>query len=77
MSHLDGYRDSTATYIRRAEIPSYMYTKHQYMQESEYESKVIIYIPTEKYKYIVITELDPILHEYYITRRGKSMIYKV
>ena len=28
------------------------------MQESEYESTEVIYTPTEKYKYIVITESD-------------------
>ena len=47
------------------------------MQESEYGSTVVIYIPTKKYKYIVITERDSILKEYYITRRSKSMSYKV
>ena len=36
--------DVTATYIRRSEIPSRIYAKHQYKQESEYESKwCIIY----------------------------------
>ena len=30
-----GYGDVTATYIRRSEIPSRIYAKHQYMQESE------------------------------------------
>ena len=35
------------------------------------------YIPIKKYKYTVITESDPILHEYYITRTRKNMIYKV
>ena len=30
---------------------------------------MIIYIPTEKYKYMVITESDTILQEYYITRK--------
>ena len=51
-----GYGDVTATYIRRTEIPSHIYAKHQYRQESECESIVVIYIPKEKYKYIVITE---------------------
>jgi len=46
------------------------------MQESEYGSTMVIYIPTEKYKYMVITESDTILQEYYITRKYKSMIYK-
>ena len=70
------YGDVTATYIRRSEIPSRIYVKHQCRQESEYGSTVVIYIPTEKYKYIVITESDTILQEYYITRRYKSTIYK-
>ena len=33
-----GYGDVTATYIRRSEIPSRIYVKHQYRQESEYGS---------------------------------------
>jgi len=37
---------------------------------------VVIYIPTEKYKYIVITESDIILQEYYIIRRYKSTIHE-
>jgi len=41
-----------------------MYAKHQYMQESEYESTVVIYILIKLYNYIVITERDPKLHEY-------------
>ena len=65
------------TYICRAKIPSHTYAKHQCRQKSEYESKMIIYIPTILYKYIVITECDPILQEYYITKEYKSMIYKV
>ena len=62
-----GYRDVTVTYIRRSEIPSRIYAKHQYMQETECGSTVVIYIPTEKYKYMVITESDTILQQYYIT----------
>ena len=60
-----GYRDITATFIRRLEIPSHMYVKHQCMQESECGSTVVIYIPTKKYKYMVITErynITGILH---------------
>jgi len=34
-----GYRDVTATYISRLEIPSRIYAKHQYMQESEAEAQ--------------------------------------
>ena len=33
-----GYGDVTATYIRKSEIPSRIYVKHQYKQESEYGS---------------------------------------
>ena len=35
---------------------------------------MVIYIPTEKYKYMVITEIDKILQEYYIIRKYKSTI---
>jgi len=33
-----GYEDVTVTYIRRSEIPSRIYAKYQYRQESEYEN---------------------------------------
>ena len=33
------------------------------MQESEYGSTVVIYIPTEKYKYMIIIESDTILQD--------------
>ena len=56
-----GYGDVTATYIRRSEVPSQIYAKHQYRQDSECESTVVIYISTEKYKYMVITDSDTIL----------------
>jgi len=56
-----GYGDVTAMYICRSEIPSRRYAKHQFRKESEYGSTVVIYIPTEKYKYIVIIESDTIL----------------
>jgi len=62
------------TYIHRKEIPSHTYAKHQYRQELEYGSTMVIYIPT--IQYMVITGRDTILHEYYIARRYKSMIYK-
>ena len=39
------YGDVTATYIRRSEIPSRIYAKHQYRQESEYRSTVVINNP--------------------------------
>ena len=38
---------------------------------------MLIYILTEKYKYSVITYCDIILHNYYITRKHKSKLYKV
>ena len=41
----DGYWDVTVMYIRRSEIPSRIYAKYQYRQESEYKSIVVIYIP--------------------------------
>ena len=56
-----GYGDVTATYIHMSEIPSRIYAKYQYMQESECGSTVVIYIPIDKYKYMVITESDTIL----------------
>ena len=37
---------------------------------------MIIYIPTEKYMYMVTTESDTILQEYYITRKYKSILYE-
>ena len=57
------YGDITATYIHRSEIPSRIYAKHQYRKESEFGSTVVIYISTEKYKYMVITEGDTILQD--------------
>ena len=37
---------------------------------------MVIYIPTEKYTYMVITESDTILQKYYITRKYKSTLYE-
>ena len=37
---------------------------------------MVIYIPTEKYNYMVITESDTILQGYYITRKYKSTSYE-
>ena len=71
-----GYGDVTVTYIRRSEIPSCIYAKHQCKKESEYGSTVVIYIPTEKYKYMVITDSDTILQEYYITRKIQKYIIR-
>ena len=71
-----GYGDVTATYIRRSEIPSRIYAKHQYRQESEYGSKWCIIHSTHEYNYKVITRGDPILHKYYITRMAQLRDYK-
>ena len=56
-------QDQGVTHIRRAKIPSHIYAKHQYRQESECGSTLVIYIPTERYKYVVITECDTILQD--------------
>ena len=37
---------------------------------------MVLYITTEYYKYIVITESDTILQEYYITRKYKNTIHE-
>jgi len=37
---------------------------------------VVIYVPIILYNYTVITNHDPILHEYYNTKRRKIMIYR-
>jgi len=58
----------------KSEILSHIYAKYQYKQESECDT-VVIYIPTEKYKYIIIRESDTILQEYNISRGYKSTIY--
>ena len=71
------YEDFTVTYIRRVKIPSHKYAKHQYKQESEYESTVVIYILIKILQVHCYPGCDPILHEYYITRWCKSKIYKV
>jgi len=71
-----GYGDVTVTYMRMVEGPSHIYAKHQYRQESECGSTIVIYIPTKKYKYIIITETDTILQEYCITRKYKSILYE-
>jgi len=72
-----GYGDTTATYIHRAIVPSCMYAKHQYNIGIRVWKYVIIYIPTQKYKYPVITDCDIMLQKYYITRKHKSRLYKV
>ena len=65
------------TYKRRAIVPSRVYTNHQYNKGIRVQKYVVIYIPTQKYKYSVITDCDIILHKYYITRKLKSRLYKV
>ena len=55
-----------------------MYTKYQCKQESGVRKHSDnIHSNRRSYKYTVITECDLILHEYYIIRRHKNMIYKV
>ena len=64
-------------YISRAEVPLRMYEKHQYNTGIRVRKYVVIYVPTQKYKYSVIIDFDKILHNYYITREHKSRLYKV
>ena len=71
------YGDVTITYIRRSEIPSCIYAKHWYMQESEYESTVVIYILAIITQVAVITGHDIISQEYKITRKRKSRMYNM
>jgi len=66
-----GYGDVTVTYIRRSEIHSRIYAKHQYMQESEYVNTWCIIHSKYEYNYKVITRGDTILQEYYITDSRK------
>ena len=54
-----------------------MYAKHQYNTGIRVRKYMVIYIPTQKYKYSVITYYDIILHNYYITKERKSRLYKV
>ena len=67
-----GYGDVTATYIRRSEIPSRIYAKHQYRQVKEYGSTWQYIFQHKDYK--VITERDILVHVHYITARYKSEI---
>ena len=58
-----GYGNVTATYIRRSEIPSRIYAKHQYKQESEYDKRnAHSYANIRSTKYKVITGRDILLH---------------
>ena len=54
-----------------------MIVHRRYNAEVRARKYVVIYIPTQKYKYSVITDRDIILHKYYITRKCKSRLYKV
>ena len=72
-----GYGGTTVTYIRRAIVPLCMYAKHQYNTGIRVRKYMVIYIPTQKYKYSVITDCDIILHKYYIIRKHKSRLYKI
>jgi len=62
-----GYGDVTATYIRKFEVPSRIYAKHQYRQESEYGSKGCIIYSNKWVHKQSYHQSDSILHEYYIT----------
>jgi len=46
------------------------------MQESEYVSTVVIYIPIILHRYTITADRDLILQKYYITKMRKIMIYK-
>jgi len=48
-----------------------MCVKHQYSTRSEYGSMLYYTFEQKKYKCLVITERDLILHRYYITRGAK------
>ena len=65
-----GYGDATTTYIRRSEIPSCIYAKHQYRLVKEYGSTGQYTFQHKDYK--VITEHDILVHVHYITARYKS-----
>ena len=71
-----GYGEITTTYIHGAGIPSPIYFEHHYSTGVRVRKFVILYILT-KYKYSVITDYDLILHQCHITKRCKSMIYKI
>ena len=71
------YENVTAMYMCMVENSHIHMLSISYYQESEYGSMVVLYISTILYKYTVIADRDPILHEYYITGAYKRMIYKV
>ena len=71
-----GYGDATATYIRRSEIPSRIYAKHQYNKNQSTEVRGICLYTFQHKDYKVITERDILVHVHYITARYKSEIYK-
>jgi len=54
-----------------------MYAKHQNNTGIRVRKYLVIYIPTQKYKYSVTTDCDIILHKYYITRKYKNRLYRV
>ena len=64
-------------YIRRVIVPSHIYAKNQYNIGIRVRKYMVIYIPTQKYKYSFITDCDIILHKYYITKKYKSRLYTV
>ena len=81
MPRSHGYGDVTATYIRRSEIPSHIYAKHQCRQESEFGNTWCIihsniWIQLESYHHMW-HNITRILHHWYHncenTRRYTSM----
>ena len=61
MPRIPGYEDVTATYIRRSEIPSRIYAKHQYNKNKSTEARCALYILIYEYNYKVIIRYDTIL----------------
>jgi len=71
------YGDAIVMFIRMTKIPSHVYVKHQYMQESEHESIVVIYIPT---KMGINTQLSHSVIQYYmniISQKVQNSDYKI
>ena len=65
-------------YIHKAGRPRICTLSISKVHEFRVRKYVVLYIPTEKYKFIVITESDLILHQYFITGGAKIIctIYK-
>ena len=68
------YENVTATYIRRENMYIYIHTRALSISICKNQSTEVcdnIHSNKKKYKYTVITECDPILHEYYIAKGVK------